>query len=257
MPSAELELFTEYFSLNQVVVVYDNLAYFGYGTKLSTYIIPQTDVNLIYYYSENQEINLGFSLDTTPFSGIDYIDDLAFHGEFGFSQTSDVLLASTNEDTGFPELEQRPTRPEFYKNLVAGLRYTLPLIDTMLIAEYYYKDDGYQEQDVEDLVDSGLIYDPLLFLEPGNIFRHNIFISLYKLQLTDHLWAFTDTLALQGLMLINPVDQSFFIKGRIESSLVQNTVMGLEMGYYHGKENTEYKLVPFDYYVGFTAQIGF
>jgi len=98
---AELELFHEWFSINQIVVLYDNLEYLGFGTKLSTFgLIPHTDVNLVFYYSQNTLFNLGFSLDTTPFIDIPYLSDLALHAEIGQHVGGDHIGAAARGHLG-------------------------------------------------------------------------------------------------------------------------------------------------------------
>lgn len=231
----DLELFTEWFSLHQVVVVYDNLEYFGYGTKLSTSsLIPLTDLNLVFYYSENNKLNLGFSIDTMPFFEIPIFEDLAFHGEMGFSQVSDTYVVNP-----WPVLERRPQRDDFYKNFIIGLRYTFPVTDTMLIAEYYYLDDGYTKEELSDLITTGYIYDPNVQVDPGSMVRHNLFISLLQPRLSINYNTFTDTLLLSAAMLLNLLDASMLISGKIESGIIENCIFALEVGFFIGEENTE------------------
>ena len=56
---AMLELFTEWLSVTEAVVLYDQLDHFGSGTKLSTSrLIPSTDISLIFYYSNKCKVQL-------------------------------------------------------------------------------------------------------------------------------------------------------------------------------------------------------
>jgi len=250
----DIELFNEWFGLHQVVVVYDNLEYFGYGTNLSTSsLIPLTDLNIVFYYSKNYKLNLGFSIDTMPFFGVPIFEDLAFHGEIGFSQVSDTYVVNQ----GFV-LERRPQKDDFYKNFIVGLRYTFPITETMLIAVYYYLDDGYTNKELSDLITTGNIYNTdVVQIDTGSMARHNLFINLIQPQLSTNYNTFTDTLSLSATMILNLLDTSMLLYGKIQSGIIENCIFTLEAGFFIGKENTEYRILPTQFYIKFETEIGF
>ncbi|MBN1799490.1 MAG: hypothetical protein JW822_13025 [Spirochaetales bacterium] len=250
--SALLELFTEWLSITQAAVLYDNLEYFGYGTKLSTSaLIPALDLNIIFYYSENAGINLGASCDTTPFAEIPVLQNMALHFEAGFSQKSEQLIYDS--DTG--TLTQRADRDDFYKNFLAGLRYTVPGWETLIAAEYYYIDGGYLPAEIDTIIDRGFIADAIY--EPGLMCRHNLMFSITQPQLTRQANVFTDTLELSASLLMNLMDGSFFIAGKIESAIISNCIFCLEGGCFAGKNRTEYGLTPKEFYLGFSVVMGY
>jgi hypothetical protein len=250
--SVLLELFTEWFSITQALVLYDDIEYFGYGTKISTSaLVPATDLHIIFYYSENAGINLGASFDTTPFGDIPVLQNLALHGEAGFSQISNRFIYSS----GTGDLIQRAGRSDFYKNFLAGLRYTVPGSDTLVTTEYYYIDDGYLPAEIDNIIDYGFITE--IVYEPGLFCRHNLMISVNQAQLTQHANAFTDTLGLSASLLINLMDGSFFATGKIESSVINNCIFTLEGGCFFGDKKTEYGLSPQCFYVAFAVTGGF
>jgi len=247
-----IELFTEWFSITQAVVLYDDIEYFGYGTKLATSgLIPATDLNLIFYYSVNSGINIGASLDTTPFDQLPILQNLALHAEAGFSQKSKRLIY--DNDAG--ALTEKADRDDFYKSFLSGLRYTIPVWETLIATEYYYIDDGYLPSEIDTIIDQGFIAD--IVFEPGLMCRHNLMFSINQPQLTQKVSAFTDTLGVSVTMLINLMDGSFFVTSKIESAIINNCVFALEGGYFFGGKRSEYGLLPKEFYVGFSVVIGY
>jgi hypothetical protein len=251
---AKATILTNWFSLSQIVVMYDDLASFGYGTKLSSSaLVPQTDLNLVFYYSRNALVNLGFSFETTPFVDIPVLADLAFMGEAGFAERSGRKIA---DESGL-SVQQRPDRADFYKNISAGVRYTIPELNTTLIAEYLYLDDGYSHAEITKLVDNALILVNQLPIEPGRMSRHTLFISVYQPQFSSRFNPFTDTLSFTGTFFINLEDASFFVSGTLESGFIENVAISILAGAFVGGDKTEYNLSFVKYYLGFKIVLGF
>jgi hypothetical protein len=250
--SAMLELFTEWLSVTQAAVIYDQLDHFGYGTKLSTSrLIPSTDISLIFYYSPHAQLNLGAGIDSTPFGQVPVLENLALHAEAGFSQTSERLVY--NESA--LRLTVRESRPDFYKNFLTGMRYTIPGWETLIAAEYFHIDDGYSPAELGAILDHGLV--TRISYAPGLMCRNNLMISITQPQLTQRSNSFTDTLAVSAAMLLNLEDSSFIITAKIESSMIANCLFSLETGYFAGGKATEYGISPREYYFEFSAAIGF
>jgi len=247
-----LELFTDWLSVTQAVVLYDQLDHFGYGTKLSTSrLIPSTDISLIFYYSAHAQFNLGASIDSTPFGEVPVLENLALHAEAGFSQSSERLVYN---DT-LLLLAVRESRADFYKSFLTGLRYTIPGWQTLIAAEYFHIDDGYSPAELGAILDHGLAAE--INYEPGLMCRNNLMISIMQPQLTQRFNAFTDALSVSATMLLNLEDASFIIAAKIESSIIADCVFALEAGYFAGGSATEYRISPRKYYVGFSTTVGF
>lgn len=247
---AELELIADRMSVNQVVVFYDRLEAFGYGAKLSAYgLVPATDVNLSFYYSAYERFNLGASLDSAPFGELPVLGGLALHAEAGFSQRSDAVTVEG------ASLARRPPRRAFYRDFLAGLRYTAPDWGTRLAAEYYTIGDGYTRRELAELIGTGLIAD--VPLEPGAMGRHNLLVSVFQPELTRRASAFTDTLSVSASLLLNLLDSSFVVTAGLSSSIVQNCELGLEAGFFAGDRVSEYGVLPERFHIDFQARIGF
>ncbi len=252
VPCAQLELFTDWLSVTQAVVLYDQLDHFGYGTKLSTSrLIPSTDISLISYYSARAQFNLGASIDSTPFGGVPVLENLALHAEAGFSQGSERLVY----DEAMLLLAVRESRADFYKSFLTGLRYTIPGWETLITAEYFHIDDGYSPAELGAILDHGLAAE--MDYEPGLMCRNNLMISIMQPQLTERFNAFTDALSVSAAMLLNLEDASCVITARIESSVIADCLFALEAGYFAGGRGTEYRISPREYYVAFSATVGF
>ena len=249
---ALFELFTDWLSVTQAAVFYDQLDHFGYGTKLSTSrLIPSTDISLVSYYSAHAQFNLGASIDSTPFGEVPVLENLALHAESGFSQSSERLVY----DDAVAALSERASRADFYKSFLAGLRYTIPGGETLIAAEYFHIDDGYSPAELDAILAHGLAVQ--MSYEPGLMCRDNLMLSVTQPQLTQRVNAFTDALSVSAAMLLNLRDSSFIVTGRIESSLVANCVFALEAGYFSGGSATEYGISPRKLYAAFFTTVGF
>jgi len=247
-----LELFTTWFSLTQVVVFYDKLDYLGYGTKLSTSaLVPSTDINLVFYSEANDGINLGASIDTTPFGELPVLQNLALHAEAGFRQQSGRPVY----DAGTGTLTQRPERDDFYKNLLVGLRYTIPGWETFIALEYYYIDDGYLPGELDKIIGQGLITN--IAYDPGLMGRHTLMCTVNQPQLTQRLNPFTDTLSISATLLLNLLDGSYLVSAVLESTILNGCVFRAEGGFFSGDGSTEYGLSPVGFYLTFAAVVGF
>jgi hypothetical protein len=247
-----LELFTEWFSLTQVAVFYDKLDYLGYGAKLSTSaLVPSTDINLVFYYEANSGCNMGASLDTTPFGELPVLQNLALHAEAGLRQKSERPIY----DDGTGALVQRPERDDFFKNFLAGLRYTVPGWETFIAVEYYYIDDGYLPAELDEIIRQGLAAD--IPYDPGLMGRHTLMFTVSQPQLTQRANPFTDTLGISAAVLLNLLDGSFLVSATMESTIINGCVFSLEGGCFTGEKGTEYGLSPIGFYVSFAAVLGF
>ena len=249
---ALLEFFTEWLSVTEAAVLYDQLDHFGSGTKLSTSrLIPSTDISLIFYYSNNARFNLGAGLDSTPFGEVPVLENLALHAEAGFAQSSERLVSNDAEDV----LALRESCADFYKSFLTGLRYTIPDWETLITAEYFHIDDGYSPPELDSMLNHGFITQ--VPYEPGLMCMNNLMISIMQPQLTQRSNAFTDTLALSAAMLLNLDDSSFIMTAKLESSIITNCLFALEAGYFVGGNVTEYGISPRDFYIEFSTTVGF
>lgn len=250
--SAMLELFTEWLSVTEAVVIYDQIDAFGSGTKLSTSrLVPSTDVSLIFYYSSSARLNIGAGLDSTPFGDLPVLQNLALHAEAGFSQVSDRPVY----DNASGLLAARGPRDDFYKSFLTGLRFTIPGWETLIVAEYFHIDDGYSPAELGSVLNHGFMAQ--VPYEPGLMSRNNLMISITQSQLTQRFNAFTDSLAVSAVMLLDIEDSSLVVTAKLESSVINNWVFALEAGYFVGASASEYGISPKDFYVGLTTTIGF
>jgi hypothetical protein len=242
------------FGIDQFIILYDNLKDLGYGTKIVTYsLIPHTDLSFVFYYSSNLLFNVGTFFETLPFDEVEGLNNLAFYGEAGFSQKSGISIIAYNPSIPDYELVQRPINYSFYKNLSFGVRYTIPAINVLLLAEYNYLDDGYQKDEFESIVSNNKVSDLKIIF--GNMFMHNLFFMIHKENLTENLNNFTDTLSLSLNWCLNPIDMSNSIIVVIESKIIDNCLFTIENGYYIGQLNTEYRLLPVNFFVNFKIKM--
>jgi len=247
----ELELIFYILSINQVVVLYDDLNYFGYGTKLSTSaLIPATDINIAYYYSLNKLHNIGFSVDTTPFgdSSIPVLNELALHCEIGMHQTSEYYEIYIDPISGMPATRQKSDSDNFYFHIVGGLRMIIPYLQTFITAEYIYREDGYSSDEFKNIIKAGQVF--FIDYYASKQGRHTLAVSITQPQLSSYFWEFTDTLAFTTVWIINLYDLSSLLHVELESSLIPGVSITLSGGVNFGALNSEFGIMPHSCFIG-------
>lgn len=236
--NAELSFFHHNFALDTVMVYYDQVEYCGYGWKLSTFsLLPQTDLNFMGYYSKNNRINLGVSLEATPFE-VPVWRDLALYSELGLVQTSlrKPVLTDCN----------------FYRRWLTGMRYMHPKTETLVVIEYYYLEDGFNEK--ERVIALGQYPDLNI---PGQSGRENLFFNIHCPAVTRNNHPFTDTLCFSARMITNLEDKSRMVAANITSEMVKNTQIILEGIWYAGDANTEYGALPVEVVYSLVVRVDF
>ena len=130
--SSELSYFHHAYSLDYVLVFSGQPENFGHGLKLSLYsLFPQTDLSLMGYYAKEDGLNMGMSLESTPFT-TPFWRDLALYGEIGLVQSSFSRPQLSGDD--------------FYQRWLVGVRYVHPGTETAVLFEYIYLEDGFSQE---------------------------------------------------------------------------------------------------------------
>src|SRR5690554_2716502 len=226
--SSELSFFHHAYALDSVLVFYKEMEDCGCGVKLSTFsLLRQTDLNFMGYYAKDDGLNLGMSVETTPFSA-PFWCDWALYGEAGLRQSS---FCGSKLSGG-----------EFYQQWLAGARYVHPATETSVALEYYFLEDGFDPKERERILQQ----QPWKRLPPGESARHNIFFNIQRIGLTRNKHLFTDTLSLAARVFGNLEDQSKRVTAAITSEMMKDTQISLESTWYIGDNDTEYGSIPIE-----------
>lgn len=221
--SSELSYFHHAYSLDYVLVFSGQPENFGHGLKLSLYsLFPQTDLSLMGYYAKEDGLNMGMSLESTPFT-TPFWRDLALYGEIGLVQSSFSRPQLSGDD--------------FYQRWLVGVRYVHPGTETAVLFEYIYLEDGFSQELLQQ--------QPWLNL-PGPSARRSIFFNIQRPALTKNQYPFTDTLSLAARAFRNLEDESMLLMTAITSELIKDTQISLEGTWYVGKDETEYGSLPIE-----------
>lgn len=221
--SSELSYFHHAYSLDYVLVFSGQPENFGHGLKLSLYsLFPQTDLSLMGYYAKEDGLNMGMSLESTPFT-TPFWRDLALYGEIGLVQSSFSRPQLSGDD--------------FYQRWLVGVRYVHPGTETAVLFEYIYLEDGFSQELLQQ--------QPWLNL-PGPSARRSIFFNIQRPALTKNHYPFTDTLSLAARAFRNLEDESMLLMTAITSELIKDTQISLEGTWYVGKDETEYGSLPIE-----------
>lgn len=225
--SSELSYFHHAYSLDYVLVFSGQPENFGHGLKLSLYsLFPQTDLSLMGYYAKEDGLNMGMSLESTPFT-TPFWRDLALYGEIGLVQSSFSRPQLSGDD--------------FYQRWLVGVRYVHPGTETAVLFEYIYLEDGFSQEERKQLLQQ----QPWLNL-PGPSARRSIFFNIQRPALTKNQYPFTDTLSLAARAFRNLEDESMLLMAAITSELIKDTQISLEGTWYVGKDETEYASLPIE-----------
>lgn len=225
--SSELSYFHHAYSLDYVLVFSGQPENFGHGLKLFLYsLFPQTDLSLMGYYAKEDGLNMGMSLESTPFT-TPFWRDLALYGEIGLVQSSFSRPQLSGDD--------------FYQQWLVGVRYVHPGTETAVLFEYIYLEDGFSQEERKQLLQQ----QPWLNL-PGPSARRSIFFNIQRPALTKNHYPFTDTLSLAARAFRNLEDESMLLMTAITSELIKDTQISLEGTWYVGKDETEYGSLPIE-----------
>ena len=229
----KLELISKPVSLMSFGVLYDALGQTGVGSRLSTSVIPNTDLALSGYWSQSESWTAALNASVAPLYDIPGWDTLQLWFEGALSDKARYLSAAPG-GAGSP----------CYSFLTGGTA-TLPEIRTVLLAEYYHLSEGLtsgQLADVYQGLRSGL--QPQWYSElarrPARQGQDYLYLSITQPTITDDGNLVLDKIGLLASALVSLTDSSFFATGGITTTFVKDSEVDLTVTWAHGGTNTEF-----------------
>ena len=203
-------------SLMAFGVLYDELAHTGVGGRLSTSVVPGTDFSVSAYYSRSESWTAALNASVAPLYALPGWDTLQLWFEGSLYERADSLRY----------------------NLLAGVTAQLPVLRTVLLAEYYHLGERSAGQ-------------------PGRQGADYLFVSLSQPTITDSGHPVFDKIGLQASCLLNLTDRSFYLAGGITTAFVADSAVELSGSWAHGEPGSEFGSVPADFTATLAVRVFF
>ncbi len=265
VPALKAEVIAKPVSLMTFAVLYDDFTQAGYGAKLSTSAVKNSDLSLSGYWSPSQSWTAALNASTAPFydfPGWDAIQ-LWFEGSVyddaryeGYAAGSPAGAALTTADPG----------PHYAA--LAGTSAQLPVVNTVALAEYYYISEGLSADELAAVYGALRSPDQLvkaassawyseLALRPGRQGRDYLFASLSQPTITDTGDPVFDYIGLSATCLVNLEDASFYLSGDLALTFVKNTSIDLTVAWAQGGPDSEFGNAPTTLCLGLEVRVFF
>jgi hypothetical protein len=266
VPSLKAELIAKPVSLMAFAVLHDELDETGYGGKLSTSAVPNTDLALSGYWSPSQSWTAAFNLSSAPLYDLPGWDSIqvwfegslydegryAAYAEGGMPGSATIGKASGAQYSG-----------------LAGMSAQLPVLRTVLLAEYYRLSEGMSKGELADVYRTvrapatkafatpSAAWYAELGRRPGRQAKDYLFASLSQPSITDSGDPVFDKISLSASCLLNLADLSFYASGGVGLGFVENSSVDLSVNWAEGGSESEFGNLPSKLAMGLELKVFF
>ncbi|HTP60153.1 MAG TPA: hypothetical protein VMM82_14615 [Spirochaetia bacterium] len=229
----KLELITKPVSFMGFGVLYDALGQTGIGSRVSTPLIPNTDLAVSAYWSQSESWTVALNASVAPLYDIPGWDTLQLWFE-----------GSIYDRTRYAPFSAGVGPYPRYSFLTGGMA-TLPEIRTVLLVEYYHLSEGLSADQIASVY-QGLRAGSLtqwyteLALRPARLGSDYLYVSVTQPTLTDSGDLVFDKIGLLASCLFSLTDSSFFATGGITTTFVKDSEVDLTATWANGGNNTEF-----------------
>jgi len=231
----KVEMITKHASVTAFGVAYDALGQTGLGSRLSTSLIPDTDIAVSGYWSQSESWTAALNASVAPLYDVPGWDTLQFWFEGSVYDKARYPLSPV---TGSP----------LYSFLTGGTA-TIPDLRTVLLVEYYHLSEGLSSSQLAGVY-QGLragLNSPWyteLALRPARLGSDYLYVSLTQPTITDDGTPVLDKIGLSASGLISLTDSSFFATAGIITTFVKDSEVDLTVTWAHGGPDTEFGNAP-------------
>jgi hypothetical protein len=228
VPALKAELISEYVSLMAFTVLHDEVRELGYGAKLSTSALPNSDIAVSGYWSPSQSWTAALNASIAPFYDFPGWDTIQLWFEGGM----------------YDEARYEPDSPGIQYAALAGLSAQIPAIRTMVLAEYYHLSEGLAKDEYATAYSSlgPLAYQ--LAARPARVSPDYLFASLRQPSITDSGDPVLDKIGLSASCLMNLADLSVYATGGISLGFVDDSSIDLSADWFSGNDESEFGNAP-------------
>ncbi len=248
----KLELIAKPVSLMSFAVLYNALDQIGFGSKLSTSVIPNTDLSLSGYWSESESWTAALNASVAPLYDIPGWDTLQ------------LWLEGSLYDKGrYAAPVSGPIPGTLLPSEASGLNYSLlvggsaqlPLVRTVLLTEYYHLSEGLSSAELAAIYQALHSTDPAVLAQscgwyaelarrPARQGQDYLFLSLSQPTVTDNGHPVFDKVGFLATCLLNLADLSFFSTGGVTTSFVKDSAINLTLSWANGEQQSEFGNLP-------------
>ncbi len=240
VPSLKAEIISEYVSLMAFSVLYDEIGKFGYGGKISTSSLPNSDIALSGYWSPGQSWTAALNASFAPFYDFPGWDTIQLWLEGG--AYDEARYGSAGEGTNYAAL--------------AGFSAQIPRLRTMLMAEYYYLSEGLTKDESAAAYKSPVTA-AALAARPARVAKDYLYVSLRQPSITESGDPILDKIGLSAACLVNLGDGSFYASGGLSLGFVDNASIDLAADWFSGDAESEFGNMPAELTLGLKLSVFF
>ncbi len=252
VPALKAEVITKYVSLTGFGVFFDTLDQCGVGSKISTSLLPGSDVSVSGYYSKSESWTAALNASVAPLYEIPGWDTLQVWIEGSVYDKG--RYAALAEGTLPGSVVTRTAGGTEY-SILTGLSATLPEIRTVVMAEYYHLSEGLSQGQLRDVYRALRSSDPDVANESSGWYSElarragrqgadYLFINIEQPSITDNGDPVFDKIGLSASCLLSLTDLSFYLTGGISTTFVKDSSIDLSVSWANGGKDTEFGNTP-------------
>lgn len=265
VPALKAELIAKPVSLMAFAVLYDDFTQTGYGAKLSTSAVKNSDLSVSGYWSESQSWTVALNASTAPFYDLPGWDTIQLWFE---GSAYDAARYAGYQAGSLPGSALTVDASGTCYAALAGASVQLPVVNTVALAEYYYISEGLSADDLAAVY--GALRSPdaqvryassawyaELARRPGRQGRDYLFASLSQPTFTDSGDPVFDYIGLSATCLLNLEDASFYLSGDLALTFVKNSSVDLTVAWAQGGSESEFGNAPTRLCLGLEVRVFF
>jgi hypothetical protein len=265
VPALKAEIIAKPISFMAFSVLYDDYTEMGYGAKLSSSAIPNSDVSVSGYWSPNQSWTGALNASVAPFYKLPGWDTIqvwfegSAYGEGRYEAYADGSLPGSVATAS-------PTGTQYA--VLLGSSATVPVLRTVALAEYYHLTEGMNASELGSVYKALHSSNPTvagassswyneLARRPGRQASDYLFVSLTQSTVTDSGNPVFDKIGLTLACLVNLVDGSTYATSDLSLTYVKDTSIDLTTAWASGGEDSEFGNAPAKLSLGLEAKVFF
>jgi hypothetical protein len=250
VPALKAEIIAKPVSLMAFAVLYDDFKESGYGAKLSTSALPNTDLSLSGYWSPSQSWTSALNASLAPFYDLPGWDSLQLWFEGSLYDSGRYAAYAAG---GQPGSATTAASSEGQYAALVGISGQVPKLRTVALAEYYRLSEGLSKRELASVYRAlrdpatraqSMAWAPELGSRPGRQASDYLFVSISQPSITDSGDPILDKLGLSATCLVNLVDGSSYTSGNVDIALVKNSSVGLGANWAQGGDDSEFGNAP-------------
>jgi hypothetical protein len=247
VPALKAEIISESVSLLAFSVLHDEAEELGYGAKLSTSVIPNSDIAVSAYWSPSQSWTTALNASVAPFYDFPGWDTIQLWFEGGLY---DKARYAAYAEGALPGSAAIVAAQGNQYAVLGGMSAQIPVLRTMLLAEYYHLSEGLPRADSEAVYAAIRAYPASspwlgeLARRPARLGQDYFFASLRQPSITDSGDPILDKIGLSASCLVSLTDLSLYSTGGLTLGLVDDASIDLSAAWFAGDDESEFGNAP-------------